>query len=104
MAGGPHKHDGMNPDMRHGNKRPIGRTKWERMERNTLSLERIAQLHVAAYRAENKSERTVEWHTEALARYATWVRNNLDETPALASLTLENVRAYVSDLREQTCW
>src|SRR6185437_15180611 len=51
-----------------------------------------------------KSERTVEWHADALARYATWVREALDETPALASLTLDNVRSYIADLRVQTCW
>src|SRR5438270_439098 len=81
-----------------------GRTRWERMERNTLTLERLSALHAAAYRAENKSERTVEWHSEAIARYAAWVEEALSQTPALATFTLDNVRAYVSDLRTQTCW
>jgi integrase/recombinase XerC/integrase/recombinase XerD len=74
------------------------------MERDTLTLERIAELHAAAYRAESKSERTVEWHIVALSRYGDWVRDGLEETPALASLTLENVRRYVAHLRTQTCW
>jgi len=74
------------------------------MGRETLTLQRIAELHAAAYRAENKSERTVEWHTVALLRYADWVRDEVGESPALASLTLEHARAYVAHLRAQTCW
>jgi site-specific recombinase XerD len=85
-------------------RRREGLTRWERMERETLTLERIAELHAAAYRAENKSERTVEWHTEVLTRYATWVQAELGEAPCLASFTLDQVRAYIAHLRLQTCW
>ncbi len=84
--------------------RDTGDTRWRRMGRETLTLERIAELHAAAYRAESKSERTVERHTVALLRYADWVRDALGETPTLASMMVENVRRYMGHLRTQTCW
>jgi site-specific recombinase XerD len=85
-------------------RRRDGLTRWKRMERETLTLERIAELHAAAYRAENKSERTVAWHREALARFGAWVQDDLGEAPCLASFTLDHVRAYLAHLRTQTCW
>ena len=54
-----------------------GKTRWERMERNTLTLELLLEAHSAAYLAENKSQRTVEWHNAAVTRYARWVRRDL---------------------------
>ena len=81
-----------------------GRTRWERMERHMLTLERLSALHASAYRAENKSEATVAWHREAIAPFATWVTRELDEVLALRAFTLDNVREYVAELRLQTCW
>lgn len=89
------------PPTPHGG---TGRTRWERMGRETLTLDRIAELHAAAYRAENKSERTVEWHSEAIGRFARWVDQQLGLPPTLAAFTLDHVRAYVAHLRMQTCW
>jgi site-specific recombinase XerD len=74
------------------------------MGRETLTLDRIADLHAAALRAENHSARTVEWHSIALARYGAWVAAELGEIPCLATFSLDRVRAYVAHLREQTCW
>src|SRR5262245_21621852 len=78
------------------------------MERSTLTLERIADLHATAYRAENKSERTVQWHTEVLKRFGVWLTQiDLEESlnpPTLASFALERVRQYVAHLRGQTRW
>jgi site-specific recombinase XerD len=83
---------------------PPRRTKWERMARETLTLARLAELHAVALRAENQSERTVDWHTTTLARYADWVQAELGEVPCLATFTLDRVRAYIAHLRGQTCW
>jgi site-specific recombinase XerD len=80
-----------------------GKTRWERMERNTLTLDKLMQLHVAAYRAENKSERTVQWHIAVEKRYSAWVRDTLDVPSTLAALTLDNVRLYVCHLLVQPC-
>src|SRR5262245_57118972 len=88
------------------NTRGTGGTRWERMERSTLMLERIADLHATAYRAENKSERTVQWHTAALRRLGAWLTqiDPGESPPTLASFTLERVRQYVAHLRGQTRW
>lgn len=74
------------------------------MERGTLTLERLGKLHGSAYRAENKSERTVEWHTIAIRRFSEWVQEELDEAPTLAAFTLNNMREYVGWLKMQPRW
>jgi site-specific recombinase XerD len=74
------------------------------MERRTLTLERLSELHAAAYRAENKSERTVEWHTVAIARYAKWLTQVAHVEPTLANFTLDHMREYIAYLRTQPRW
>jgi integrase len=84
--------------------RTPGKTRWERMERSSLTLERLGALHAAAYRAENKSERTVQWHLDAIKRYGAWVCDELKAEPTLAAFTLDNMRLFVENLREQPRW
>jgi site-specific recombinase XerD len=79
----------------------IGKTRWERMERNAFTLDKLAEVHAAAYLAENKSRRTVEWHTVAIHRFGCWVQDTLGVEPTLKELTLENVRTYSLHLRTQ---
>lgn len=71
------------------------------MERGTFTLERLGQIHAAAYLAENKSKRTVEWHKASINRFSDWVREELETEPTLATLTLDNVRLWIMDLKEQ---
>lgn len=85
-----------------GASRP-GKTRWERMQRETLTLDRLVQLHSAAYRAENKSERTVEWHRAAVKRFGAWIHATLDCEPMLSHFTLDDMRAYICDLFQQPC-
>ncbi len=78
-----------------------GKTRWERMEHSTFTLEHLSEAHAAAYLAENKSHRTIEWHTAAIHRFAQWVRSELHAEPTLVTLTLDNARRYTLHLQNQ---
>lgn len=91
-------------DKPKGKKTAQGRTRWEQMERAALTLERFSELHATAYRAENKSERTVDWHITAIARYSKWLTTVAGVEATLANFTLDNMRAYIGYLRLQPRW
>jgi integrase/recombinase XerC len=68
------------------------------MQRQTLTLERLGELHAVAYRAENKSERTIRWHLASIDSFCDWVNDALGEDPTLVTFTLDNTRLWINEL------
>lgn len=63
-------------------------------------LDRLATLHLAALRAEEKSEKTVELYVRALDLFRTWMSETLGKPATLAALTADNVRRWAGWLAE----
>ena len=76
-------------------------SRWNRMKKEALTLEKISELHSAAYRAENKSDRTVSWHQLCLASFTSWLQETAACAPIVQEFTLEHVRQWAANLREQ---
>jgi site-specific recombinase XerD len=70
------------------------------MERTELSLAQLRQLLLTGKRSEGKSPKTIAWYEGALDDFARWLDH--EQLPAaLASFTLELVRAYAVDLQQR---
>lgn len=84
----------------HAVRRPArpGKTSWERMRNNDISLAHLSDLLATEKAASGKSAQTVDWCTGVIARYAEWlVAQDLAHT--LGNFTLEQVRTYIVALQ-----
>lgn len=75
-----------------------GKTRWERMRKDDISLAHLTELLANEKAAGGKSGQTVTWYTGTIRRYADWlVGQSLD--PTLAQFTIEHARAYIVALQ-----
>lgn len=75
-----------------------GKTRWERMRKDDLSLAHLSALLATEKAASGKSAQTVSWYTGVIARYADWLVAQ-DLEPTLAHFTLDDARAYIVALQ-----
>ncbi|HEX2348889.1 MAG TPA: hypothetical protein VHI51_10700 [Ktedonobacterales bacterium] len=76
-----------------------GKTRWERLRKDDLSLSQLSDLLATEKAASGKSAPTVTWYRGAIRRYSDWlVEQELE--PTLANFTLEHVRAYIVALQQ----
>lgn len=75
-----------------------GKTRWDRMRKDDISLAQLIELLANEKAAGGKSAQTVTWYTGAIRRYSDWLTEQELE-PTLANFTLEHVRAYIVALQ-----
>lgn len=78
----------------------VGKTKWERMSKSDLTLERLGELLAHEKAAANASKQTLAWYTGTLRRYGEWL-DSQELAPTLANFTAELVQRYILDLQQQ---
>ncbi len=78
----------------------VGKTKWERMSKNDLTLDRLGELLAHEKAAANASKQTLIWYTGTIRRYGEWLASR-DLAPTLANFTAELAQRYVLDLQQQ---
>ena len=79
------------------------KTKWERMKKTELDLERLIDLLEHAKLAEGKSKRIGQWYRDNIGFYIRWLETQgLERT--LGNFSLELVRRYVIDLYKQEAY
>ena len=77
--------------------------KWQELEKNGTSLERLAKHFEAQNRSEGKSPRTVEWYERVLHYFHDYLKEEGYST-TLGDLTLQVVREFVVYLQTREKW
>ncbi len=91
------------PTMGKTGGKPMGKTRWERMQMSELALEQLATILMTAKASEGKSAKTIAWYQQAVRDYCGWLgREGLPQT--LGGFTLERVRAYTVDLQRRAAF
>lgn len=80
-----------------------GTTWWGRMNKQDLTLDRLAELMAREKAAANASRQTVTGYLGTVRRYGAWL-DDQDLPAILAHFTLEHVQRYILDLRQQRAW
>ncbi|MBL7126556.1 MAG: tyrosine-type recombinase/integrase [Dehalococcoidales bacterium] len=77
--------------------------KWQELEKNGTSLEKLVRHFESHNRSEGKSPRTVEWYERVLRFFQNYLEEQ-DHSTKLGDLTLETVREFVVYLQTREKW
>ena len=77
--------------------------RWQELEKNNISLDRLAKHFEACNRVEGKSTRTVEWYSRVLGYFGDYLDEQGHSTE-LGDLDLEVVRGFVLYLQTRRKW